>query len=106
MKKVFIFLLIVLLVGCTKKADIVCTSSTELYTTTVELYFNDNILENAYNFSTYKDKSLAEQVCTTLGDKVRCYENNVEIVSFYENNKGLSKYTIVNNLEQQGFTCK
>ena len=92
--------------GCSKKPSIVCESQNDLFTTEVGLYFDGNNLKDAYSISTYKEESLATQVCDVLGEKVKCYKNNVEIVSFYDNYKNSTKFSIVNDLENQGFVCK
>jgi len=106
MKKLLPFFLILLFTGCTKKADIICTTKTDLFTTEVGLYFKENTLTEAYSISTYENESFAKQVCESLGNKVRCYDNNVEIVSFYDNYKDSTKFSIINDLENQGFSCK
>lgn len=106
MKKTLLLFLILILVGCTKKADVICTNQNDLFTTEVGLYFNGNNLTDAYSISTYKDESFAKQVCESLGDKVKCYESNVEIVSFYDNYKNTLKFSVINDLEKQGFICK
>ena len=53
MKKLLPFFLILLFTGCTKKADIICTTKTDLFTTEVGLYFKENTLKEAYSISTY-----------------------------------------------------
>ena len=106
MKKTLFIFLIFIVTGCTKKADMLCTSQTDLFKTEIGLYFNGNNLVDAYNISTYDDESFALQVCEALGNKVSCYDNKVEITSFYEKYKDLTKYSIVSDLEKQGFTCK
>ena len=95
-----------MLVGCSKKADLVCTEETELYTTIVELNFKNNELEEAISISEYKDEELANQICNTLGDKVKCYKNKVQINDYMKDYLGNSKYTIQKELENQGFNCK
>lgn len=106
MKKILIIILVMLVTGCSDKADILCTNKGELFTTEVGLYFKGNTLTDAYSISTYEDEGIAKQVCETLGNKVKCYQNNIEIVSFYDSYKNLTKYSIITNLEDQGFTCK
>ena len=106
MKKALFIFLILLVTGCSKGADIICTSSTDIFSTEVGLYFDGNNLVDAYSISTYDEESFALQVCDTLGEKVNCYKNNVEIVSFYDNYKESTKFSIVSDLERQGFTCK
>ena len=58
MKKIFLLITVLMLVGCSKKADIVCTEKNDLYTTNVELYFKNGELTNAISISEYKDEDL------------------------------------------------
>ena len=106
MKKIILLIIMIMLVGCSKKADLVCTEETELYTTTVELNFKNNELEEAISISEYKDEELANQICNSLGDKVKCYKNKVQINDYMKDYLGNSKYTIQKELENQGFNCK
>lgn len=106
MKKIILLIIMIMLVGCSKKADLVCTEETELYTTIVELNFKNNELEEAISISEYKDEELANQICNTLGDKVKCYKNKVQINDYMKDYLGNSKYTIQKELENQGFNCK
>ncbi len=106
MKKIILLIITLTLVGCTKKADLVCTEKTELYTTTVELNFENDKLKEAISISEYKDEELANQICNTLGEKVKCYKNKVQIIDYMKDYLGNSKYTIQKQLENQGFSCK
>ena len=106
MKKIILLIIMIMLVGCSKKADLVCTEETELYTTIVELNFKNNELEEAISISEYKDEELANQICNTIGDKVKCYKNKVQINDYMKDYLGNSKYTIQKELENQGFNCK
>ena len=106
MKKIILLIIMIMLVGCTKKADLVCTEENELYTTKVELNFKNDKLEEAISISEYKDEELANQICNSLGDKVKCYKNKVQIIDYMKDYLGNSKYTIQKELENQGFTCK
>lgn len=106
MKKIILLIIMIMLVGCTKKADLVCTEENELYTTKVELNFKNDKLEEAISISEYKDEELANQICSALSDKVKCYKNKVQIVDYMKDYLGNSKYTIQKELENQGFTCK
>ena len=106
MKKIILLIIMIMLVGCSKKADLVCTEETELYTTIVELNFKNNELEEAISISEYKDEELANQICNSLGDKVKCYKNKVQINDYMKDYLGNSKYTIQKELENQGFNCK
>ena len=106
MKKIISLIIMIMLVGCTKKADLVCTEENELYTTKVELNFKNDKLEEAISISEYKDEELANQICNSLGDKVKCYKNKVQINDYMKDYLGNSKYTIQKELENQGFNCK
>ena len=106
MKKIILLIIMIMLVGCTKKADLVCTEENELYTTKVELNFKNDKLEEAISISEYKDEELANQICSALSDKVKCYKNKVQIVDYMKDYLGNSKYTIQKEQENQGFTCK
>lgn len=106
MKKIILLIIMIMLVGCTKKADLVCTEENELYTTKVELNFKNDKLEEAISISEYKDEELANQICNSLGDKVKCYKNKVQINDYMKDYLGNSKYTIQKELENQGFNCK
>lgn len=106
MKKIILLITLLTLVGCTKKADLVCTEENELYTTKVELNFKNDKLEEAISISEYKDEELANQICNSLGDKVKCYKNKVQINDYMKDYLGNSKYTIQKELENQGFNCK
>lgn len=106
MKKILLLFLILMITGCAKKADVICTSKNELFTTEVGLYFDGNMLIDAYNISAYDDESFAQQICESLGDRVKCYESNVEIVSFYDSYKNTTKFSVISDLEKQGFICK
>ena len=106
MKRIIIALLVVVLCGCSKRADVVCYEENDLFKTRVELYFDENVLVSANSISEYENEKMASQVCSMLGDKVRCYENKVEIVSFYENNKDMPKNYLIDDLKAQGFTCE
>ena len=106
MKKIILLIIMIMLVGCTKKADLVCTEENELYTTKVELNFKNDKLEEAISISEYKDEELANQICNSLGDKVKCYKNKVQINDYMKDYLGNSKYTIQKELEKQGFNCK
>ena len=106
MKKIILLIIMIMLVGCTKKADLVCNEENELYTTKVELNFKNDKLEEAISISEYKDEELANQICNTLGDKVKCYKNKVQINDYMKDYLGNSKYTIQKELENQGFNCK
>ena len=106
MKKIILLIIMIMLVGCTKKADLVCTEENELYTTKVELNFKNDKLEEAISISEYKDEELANQICNTLGDKVKCYKNKVQINDYMKDYLGNSKYTIQKELENKGFNCK
>lgn len=109
MKKIFLLITVLMLVGCSKKgwkADIVCTEKNDLYTTNVELYFKNGELTDAISISEYKDEDLANQICATLGEKVKCYKNKVEIVDYMKDYMGKSKYDVLERLEGQGLTCK
>ena len=106
MKKIILLIIMIMLVGCTKRADLVCTEENELYTTKVELNFKNDKLEEAISISEYKDEELANQICNSLGDKVKCYKNKVQINDYMKDYLGNSKYTIQKELENQGFNCK
>ncbi len=106
MKRVMLLITILMLVGCSKKADLVCKEKEDLYTTNVELYFKNNVLTSANSISEYNDENLAKQICATLGNKVRCYKNKVEIIDYLNDYIGKSKYDVLEKLESQGLTCK
>lgn len=106
MKKVIILLTVLLMVGCSKKADMECIETSEFYTTKVELYFDGNNLKNITSISEYNDESLAKQVCATLGDKVKCYKNRIEITDYMNGYIGTNKDDAINVLKGQGLTCK
>ena len=106
MKRVMLLITILMLVGCSKKADLVCKEKEDLYTTNVELYFKNYVLTSANSISEYNDENLAKQICATLGNKVRCYENKVEIIDYLNDYIGKSKYDVLEKLESQGLTCK
>lgn len=106
MKKIILLITIIMLVGCSKKADVVCTQSNEFFTTNVELYFENNKLKDAISISEYESESLANQICSTLGDKVKCYKNKVEINDYIKNDIGNSKSDVIKKIESQGLSCK
>lgn len=106
MKKIILLITILALVGCSKKADLICTEENELYTTTVELNYENDKLKEAISISEYKDEELATQICNNLSDKVKCYKNKVQIIDYMKDYIGESKYTTQKLLESQGFTCK
>lgn len=106
MKKFILLFLTIMLVGCSKKADVVCTEKTDDFTTKVELYFKDDKLVDAINISEYSDEKLANQVCSKLGDKVKCYKNKIEIVDYINSYVGSNKNEVINKLKSQGMTCK
>ena len=72
MKKVILVLVVLLMVGCSKKPDVVCTEKSDVFKTNVELYFEGEKLTKATSVSEYEEEALAKQVCATLGDKVKC----------------------------------
>lgn len=106
MKKIILLITILMLVGCSKKADTICTQEGELFTTKVELFFENNILTNATSISEYESENLANQICSTLGDKVKCYENKVEIIDYIKPHVGKTKNDVIKTLNSQGFICK
>lgn len=106
MKKIILLIVLLTLVGCTEKADIVCTEKNELYTSTIKLYFKNDKLTEASSVSEYKDEDLAKQVCSSLGEKVKCYKNKIEIVDFMNDYIGEEKSLIIKNMESQDLTCK
>lgn len=106
MKKIFLILIVLLMVGCSKKVDIVCTEKNDIFISKVELYFKNNELVNAISISEYNEKTLANQVCLALGDKVKCYENKIEILNYTDNFVNKNKNDVINDLKSQGFTCK
>lgn len=105
MKKIIILIVAIMLVGCSKKADIVCTETNEIFTTNVELYFEDNKLIDAVSISEYKSETLVEQICSNLGEKVKCYKNKIEITNYLDNLKGEGKTNVIKQLEAQGLSC-
>ncbi len=106
MKKIIILITVLLLVGCNKKADIICTDKNDLYTTNVELYLKNNNLVTASSISIYKSEDLVNQICSSLGTKVKCYKNKIEIIDFMNDYIGKSKYEVIEKLESQGLSCK
>lgn len=106
MKKIILLIIMIMLVGCTKKVDLVCTEKNELYTTTVELNFENDELKEAISISEYKDEALAKEICNALNDKVKCYKNKVQIIDYMKDYLGNSKYNVQKELESQGFNCK
>ena len=106
MKKVILILVVLLMVGCSKKADVVCTEERDFYKTTVELYFEDEKLTNATSISEYEEEALAKQICSTLEEKVKCYKNKVEIKDYLKSYIGNNKSDVIKDLEYQGLSCK
>ena len=81
MKKIILLIIMIMLVGCTKKADLVCTEENELYTTKVELNFKNDKLEEAISISEYKDEELdnfymPDNICG-MQEKLRLYVDDV-----------------------------
>lgn len=106
MKKIVIILIVLLMVGCSKKPNVTCTEENDIFKTKVELYFENDKLTKAISISEYEEEALAKQVCTTLGDKVTCYKNKVEVNDYLNSYIGENKEEVIKTLESQGLTCK
>ena len=106
MKKVILVLAILLMVGCSKKPDVVCTEKSDVFKTNVELYFEGEKLTKATSVREYEEEALAKQVCATLGDKVKCYKNKVEVNDYLKSYLGNNKSEVIKILESQGLSCK
>ena len=120
-KKIISFLLIIfLLSGCKKTAEtITCTyennkEGSEYKTETTAEIDKDGIIINAKSVMTFKDKSLAEEMCenfsvTSDSKNVKCKDNTITIKNYHKSlsgDKKLTKDVFLEYMDNKNYICK